>query len=214
MKNAISIILFCISINTSAQISYSFNYKLKIKPEKKSETARSFCQLVNSKALQYNFYVADNMNGDLIDTQRNTVSHIYIDKEDKEFNYTVLDHLKVPNLAKYTMNSDRICIDQIKPDEYSIQCFEKDADSPSLELIASLEPADDDLIRFYNITFDDDLHLKIINGLKEKLNGNFNYYIREYTMKDREGSRKHAIEKPEKVNLNLINSLKEEEVAP
>jgi len=214
MKNAISIILFCISVSTSAQISYSFNYKLKIKPEKESGSARSFCQLINSKVLQYNFYVTDDTHGDLIDTQRNTVSHIYIDKEDKVFNYDVLDHLKVPNLSKYTTNNDRLCVDQIKPGEYSIQCFEKDAADPGLELIVSLEPADDDLIRFYNITFDDDLHLKIINGLKEKLNRNFNYYIREYTMKDGRGSRKYAIEKPEKVNLNLVNPLKEEEVAP
>jgi hypothetical protein len=214
MKKSLLFILFFIYTSISAQLSYSFNYKLKLKSEEKFESVKNFYQLVNSKILHYNLYTANDINGDLIDTQRNTVAHIYIDKEDSKLKYDFLDHLKVPELYKYNINNDHISIDEIEPNKFSIKCYEEDAKNPNLEFIVNLEPFEDDLIRFYNVTFNDDLHIKITNSLKEKLNENFNYYIREYTMKDKEGLKKYSIEKPIKVNLNLINTLKEEEVIP
>lgn len=127
MKKPVLIILFFISISISAQLSYPFNYKLKIKSEEKFEFVKNFYQLVNSKTLQYNLYVANDINGDLIDTQRNTVSHIYIDKENNEFKYDFIDHLKVPKLYKYNNDNDHIFVNLIEPNKYSIKCFEKDA---------------------------------------------------------------------------------------
>lgn len=106
MKKSIFVFFLICSVNVFAQLSYHFNYKLKIKPNEELESVNSFYQVVNSKALQYNLYIFNDVSGDLIDTERNTVAHLYITKEG-ETNYDFLEiHNNKPTVIIYYPGKD------------------------------------------------------------------------------------------------------------
>ncbi|MDQ0591641.1 hypothetical protein QFZ37_000010 [Chryseobacterium ginsenosidimutans] len=203
MKNLTAIFMVLIGLIVNAQ-TYTFDYRLKIGSKRKTSSGYDFqpyTLIINSKNPEYDMGIHSNSYGAIGDKGKHIAYH---------FNYSqnkITERFDFKSYLEFTpkdeLEIDHINVEKIDENKYSIKCFKKpNARRSVLDLIVSLKPSEDDLIRFYALDLSYNINTKIISSLKEKLQGN--YVIEEYTANYKNGNRSHYfIEKLDKINLTL-----------
>lgn len=209
MKNKIiTLIVSLIGLSIYAQ-SYTFDYNLKIRcVNPKGSTKISTGQFIlNSENPNYQIYIRQDKTGVLIDK---------IDSE-KYMMYDFL-HSKISNKdffnfypsreISYSDNKliDHIDVEKIEENKYFIKCYPtKKSKRTNLEIIVNLKSIDKDLLRFYYLDLGDSIRQKLIASLKEKLHGNYNYFIESFSTNYRNGYKTESyIDGIEKIDLKII----------
>ncbi|MCI3937453.1 hypothetical protein MQX03_09580 [Chryseobacterium aahli] len=209
MKNRIIItFILLIALSIHAQ-SYTFDYDLKIRcvnPKGKPKISTGQ-YILNSDNPNYKMHIRQDKTGVLIDK---------IDSE-KYIMYDFL-HSKISNKnffnfypsreISYSDNKliDHIDVEKIGENKYFIKCYPtKKSKHTNLEIIVNLKPIDKDLLRFYYLDLGDSIRQKLIDSLKEKLEGNYNYLIESFSTNYRNGYKTESyIDGIEKINLKII----------
>ncbi|GAA4148775.1 hypothetical protein GCM10022217_00090 [Chryseobacterium ginsenosidimutans] len=201
MKKIFLLFIFAISC-VNAQ-TYTFDYQLKIGKKIKMSPDKNFenySLLINSKNPQYDIGLHNNSYGALSDDDKHIAYHFSYSPNRRTERFSFNDNLKFTPQDEFEI--DHILVEKIGENKYAIKCYKKqNAKRPVLDIIASLKPNEDDLIRFYYLDLSHNIQTKIINSLKEKLNGN--YILEEYTANYRNCNSHYFIEKLDKINLTL-----------
>ncbi|GAA5102968.1 hypothetical protein GCM10023210_44420 [Chryseobacterium ginsengisoli] len=202
MKNSITIFMVLIGLIVNAQ-TYTFDYQLKIGKKNKMSPDRNFegySLIIDSKNPQYDIGLHNNSYGALSDNDKHIAYHFNYSQNKK------IERFDFKNYLEFTPQDEfeiaYIIVEKIEENKYSIKCYkEQNAKRPILDLIVFLKPYEDDLIRFYHLDLSHNIQTKIINSLKQKLNGN--YILEEYTANYRNSNSHYFIEKLDKINLTL-----------
>ncbi|MDF2550847.1 MAG: hypothetical protein K0R77_122 [Chryseobacterium sp.] len=209
MKNIIRIIILFIGFGVNAQ-SYTFDYNLKIRcVNPKGATKITTGQFIlNSDTPTYEMYIRQDNGGVLIDKIDNEkyILHDFLHSKisNKSFyNFTSIREIN-NNLEKRSI--DHVDVEKIGENKYFIKCYPtKKSKSTNLEIIVNLRPTDRDLLRFYYLDLGYSIRQKLIASLKEKLHGNYNYFIESFSTNYRNGYKTESyIDGIEKIDLKII----------
>jgi len=207
MKKILFLLLFAVCANAQ---TYTFDYKLKIGSKIKTYYGydyEPYTLIVNSKNPEYDMGIFNNSYGHIGDDGKHIVYHFNYFQNKKIERFDFKSYLEFTPRDEFEI--DHIVVEKIEENKYSIKCFRKPNSKRSrLDLVVTLKPSQDDLIRLYLLDLSDNISRKIVNALKEKLQGN--YVVEEYTANHKNGGRSHYyIEKLEKIDLTLKISLEQ-----
>jgi len=201
-KRFYTFILFLKAIGLCiAQTSYNFDIEFFFKDSQKS----SGTYIINSDNPNYFIYIYEKR-GTLYDYENNIVREFeYLETSNKKiFRFT--SHEKFSPKDEFSINN--ILVEKVSENKYSISCFSKqNSIKPNLKLIVSLKPSNKDLIHFYLLDINYNIHKKIIESLKEKLEGNHNYIIDNYIVYyGKRNKHHHFLEKLNEIKLEIAPS--------
>ena len=208
MKNIIRIIILLIGFGGNAQ-SYTFDYNLKIRNiNPKGATKITTGQFIlNSDTPTYEMYIRQDNGGVLIDKIDNEkyILHDFLHSKISNKDFFNFYPSREINYSD-NMLIDHIDVEKIAENKYFIKCYPtKKTKRTNLEIIVNLKPIDKDLLRFYYLDLGDSIRQKLIASLKEKLEGNYNYFIESFSTNYRNGNKTESyIDNIEKIDLKII----------
>ena len=203
MKNIIRIFVLLIGFGVNAQ-TYTFDYNLKIrniKPKGKSKISTGQ-YIFNSENPNYRIYI-NNDKGVLYDSERNIIGDFLYQKKSNKTIYQFTSFKDF--LSGDERMIDHIIIEKIDENKYTIKCYPTEKNKhTNLELVISLKPAEKDLIQFYYLDLSNNIHSRLLKSLKDKLDGNYNYIIENYTTDYKNGIKtRNYIDEIQKINLKI-----------
>ncbi|WP_313000512.1 hypothetical protein [Chryseobacterium gleum] len=209
IKKILVFISLTIIVNIYAQINYNFDYRLDINNEHSNQSIKNnkikMSYLFNSKNSNYILYLYPDNRGQISDHEKNIVRRFtYFTDINNKTTYQFTQHLSFHPIDEKKIN--HIVVEKIGENKYSIKCYPKKKNKKTnLELEVRLKPYNEDFIKFYYLDLNQNIHKKITNSLKEKLNGNYNYIIDHYTVDYKNGATStDTLEKMEKINLKIV----------
>ena len=186
--------------------SYTFDYKINFNSynDKTKVSINESSYIINSKNPLYEMHLFDK-NGRLWDHENNLL---------RIFNYNKVNNKSIYEFTSYQRKLildnekviNHIVVNEINKNHYSIKCFpKKENRNANLEMIVKLKATDEDLIRFYYLDLSYTIKNKLIESLKEKLNGNYNYIIESISVNYKKNSSKSNshVTGVEKLNLKI-----------
>ncbi|MDC8100045.1 hypothetical protein [Chryseobacterium rhizosphaerae] len=204
-KNIFVIIfLFCLKSFCFSQTSYQFDYNLKLRSNQSAQKNIDFTYIINSKEPLYGMYLYDDAKGAIFDNKENIRRNFNYRIKAKEI--MIHQFLKETSFVSYDeIKIEHIIVEKIKENKYSIKCYpEKDNKNSNLELMVYLKPFNEDVIRFYYLDLSNHIQTRIIDSLKEKLNGNYNYVVERYTVDYKNGAiSTNSLKKIDKINFRI-----------
>ncbi|WP_312391991.1 hypothetical protein [Chryseobacterium sp.] len=208
IQKILAFISFTIIINTYAQTTYNFDYRLDINNEHSNHSIKNnkinMSYLFNSKNPNYILYLYPGNHGQISDYEKNIARRFnYFTDLNNKTTYQFTQHLRFRPTDEIKINN--IVVEKIGENKYSIKCYpRKKSKNVNLELEVHLKPYSEDFIKFYYLDLSQNIHEKLTNSLKEKLNGNYNYIIDHYTVDYKNGAiSTDTLEKIEKINLKI-----------
>jgi len=209
MKNkTITLIVLLIGLSIHAQ-SYTFDYSLKVRGiNPKGATKITTGQYVlNSDNPNYEMHIRQDKTGVLIDKIDSGKYMMYDFLHSKISNKDFFNFYPSREIS-YSDNKliDHIDVEKIEENKYFIKCYPmKKSQRTNLEIIVNLKPIDKDLLRFYYLDLSDSIRQKLIASLKEKLDGNYNYFIESFSTNYRNGYKTESyVDGIEKIDLKII----------
>ncbi|WP_126653127.1 hypothetical protein [Chryseobacterium aureum] len=204
-KNSKAIIYFLfllISFSLNAQSHYIFDYKFLIKSNLSTIDKSQF--LINSENPNYVMYQYHDKAAKIFDHENNEVIVL---NHNTEFNRNIYKFISSQKFnPQNRFIADDIIIEEKGDHQYLIEWYQAiENRKTKIKLTVKLKPWDKDLIRFYFSDLDDGLNKRLVESLKEKLNGNYNFIIESYTINYGKGYRfSHSIENLEEIRLKIV----------